>query len=89
MYHSALDAEILAIDDLGVEPSESMNYGDYVTAAMDILSYRYDRQLTTFATSNLAPSDIAHYYDERIADRFREMMLIVEFGNAPSFRKTK
>ena len=87
-YLHTLNVEILAIDDLGVEPSESMSYGDYVTAAKDILSYRYDRQLTTIATSNLAPSEIKDYYDERVADRLREMMLIVDFGNTPSFRTT-
>ena len=87
-YQRTLNVEILAIDDLGVEPSESMSYGDYVTAAKDILTYRYDRQLTTIATSNLAPSEIKDYYDERIADRLREMMHIVDFGNTPSFRTT-
>ena len=80
---------MLAIDDLGVEPAESLNYGEFVTAAKDILSYRYDLQLTTLATSNLAPSEIKDYYDERIADRFREMMLIIDFGNEPSFRTSQ
>lgn len=87
-YKRILNIEILAIDDLGVEPSQSMNYGDYVTAAKDILSHRYEHQFTTIATSNLAPNEIKEYYDERIADRFREMMLIIDFGNEPSFRPT-
>lgn len=81
--------EILAIDDLGTEPRESIHYGDYVTAAMDIISYRYEEQLCTLASSNLAASDIASYYDERIADRFREMMHIINFGNEKSFRKSE
>lgn len=81
--------EILAIDDLGTEPRESIHYGDYVTAAMDIISYRYEAQLCTLASSNLAASDIASYYDERIADRFREMMHIINFGNEKSFRKSE
>lgn len=85
-YRALRDIEVLAIDDLGVEPAESINYGDFVTAAQDILAYRYDKQFTTIATSNLAPSEIKDYYDERLADRFREMMIIIDFGNDPSFR---
>ena len=85
-YQRLRDKEILSIDDLGTEPRESMNYGDYVTAVMDMVNYRYDNQLTTIATSNLAPEDIKIYYDERFADRFREMMQIINFGNEPSFR---
>ena len=64
-----------------------MNYGDYVTAAMDVLSYRYEEQFCTLATSNLSADEIKTYYDERIADRFREMMHIVNFGTEQSFRR--
>lgn len=85
-YARIQDVELLAIDDLGTEPRESLSYGDSVTAAIDLISHRYDHQLTTIATSNLAPGDIRKYYDERFADRFREMMYIVDFGQEPSFR---
>jgi DNA replication protein DnaC len=57
-----------------------------VTAAIDILSYRYDEQLCTLATTNLGAEDIETYYDGRIKDRFREMMLIVNFKDENSFR---
>ena len=80
------DIEILAIDDLGTEPRESIHYGDFVTAAMDILSYRYDEQLCTLCTTNLGAEDIETYYDKRIKDRFREMMLIINFKDESSFR---
>lgn len=86
-YKRLRTIEVLAIDDLGTEPRESIHYGDYVTAVMDIISYRYEEQFCTLASSNLAASEIAEYYDERIADRFREMMHIVNFGEEPSFRK--
>lgn len=79
--------EILAIDDLGQEPKESIHYGEFVTAAMDILSFRYEEQFCTLVTSNLTAAEIATYYDERIADRFREMMHIVNFGTEQSFRR--
>lgn len=86
-YKRIRNIEILAIDDLGTEPRESVSYGDYVTAAMDVLSYRYEEQFCTLATSNLAADEIKTYYDERIADRFREMMHIVNFGAEQSFRR--
>lgn len=85
-YKRLRDVEVLCIDDLGTEPRESLNYGDYVNAAMDMVSYRYEEQLCTMATSNLAADEIRTYYDERFADRFREMMHIVDFGNETSFR---
>lgn len=85
-YKFYRDREVLCIDDLGTEPRESMNYGDFVTAAMDMVFYRYDYQLCTIATSNLAPDEIGTYYDERFRDRFREMMTVVNFANEPSFR---
>ena len=88
-YKRLRDVEVLCIDDLGTEPRESLNYGDYVNAAMDMISYRYEEQLCTMATSNLAATEIREYYDERFADRFREMMHIVDFGNEPSFRTIK
>lgn len=86
-YKRLKNIEILAIDDLGQEPKESVHYGDYVTAAMDIISHRYNEQLCTLATSNLAADEISKYYDERIADRFREMMYIINFGTEASFRR--
>lgn len=86
-YKRIRDIAILAIDDLGQEPRESMHYGDFVTAAMDMLTHRYNAQLCTLVSSNLAPDEIGKYYDERIADRFREMMHIVSFGGERSFRK--
>lgn len=87
MYRRIRNIEILAIDDLGTEPRESVHYGDYVTAAIDVISYRYEEQFCTLVTSNLAANEIATYYDERIADRFREMMHIVNFGTEQSFRR--
>lgn len=86
-YKRLRNMEILAIDDLGTEPRESIHYGDFVTAAMDILSYRYEEQLCILVSSNLSANEIATYYDERIADRFREMMHIINFGTEQSFRK--
>lgn len=79
--------EILAIDDLGTEPRETMYYGDYITPVIDILSERYDKQKCTLITTNLEPGDIAGAYDERIADRFKEMMKVINFEDNKSFRQ--
>lgn len=86
-YKRIKDTEILCIDDLGVEPRESMHYGDVITAVTDIIHYRYSKQFCTMATSNLSGKELSEYYDERFADRLREMMKIINFGNEPSFRK--
>lgn len=88
-YKRLRTIEILAIDDIGQEPKESIHFGDFVTAVLDIIYYRYDEQLCTIVSSNLSAADISKYYDERIADRFREMMYIVNFGTEQSFRRNK
>lgn len=85
-YKSLMDTEVLCIDDLGTEPAECTSYGEVVNPTMEMLSYRYEMQFCTIATSNMAPDEIKNYYDERLADRFREMMQIINFSNSPSFR---
>lgn len=86
-YNRIRNIEILAIDDLGLEPRESIHYGDYITPLTDIVSYRYEEQFCILASSNLGPRDIRDYYDDRIADRLYEMMEVVNFGCDPSFRR--
>lgn len=86
-FKMLLDIELLAIDDIGTEPRESMSYGDYVMAVTDMISHRYDEQLCTIVSSNLPANKIAQYYDGRIADRLREMMLIINFSDERSFRQ--
>lgn len=85
-YKKLRDSEVLAIDDLGAEPLETLDYGNVITAIPDIVSHRYDNQLCTIATSNLAASEIKGRYGDAFADRFREMMHIISFGNEKSFR---
>ena len=85
-YKFLRNVEVLCIDDLGAEPRESMNYGDIITAVTDIMMYRYQEQFCTISTSNLSANEISGYYDERFADRLREMAHIINFGNEKSFR---
>lgn len=85
-YSNLLNSRILCIDDMGTEPRESVQFGEFLNPVTDIINYRYENQLTTIITSNLSAGDIAECYDERLADRLKEMMEIVNFSNDPSFR---
>jgi len=76
---------MLGIDDLGLEPTEVLDYGNVLSPVIDLLSYRYTEQLFTVITTNLRPQEIRDKYKERIADRFNEMMTKIIFRNG-SFR---
>lgn len=78
--------ELLAIDDMGREATEIMDYGNRVAPMTDLLEYRYDRQLFTLVTTNLIPKEIREKYGARIADRFNEMMNVLIFEH-PTYRK--
>lgn len=85
-FKSLAKRTLLAIDDLGQEPAVISNYANVMKPCIEILSERYDAQLTTFISSNLAPENIKEYYDERLSDRFREMMETIPF-ESKTFRK--
>lgn len=76
---------LLAIDDLGTEPDESKVYGTVYRPLEYLLEERYDRMLYTIITTNLLPSKIKDIYGPRVASRFNEMMILVEFDN-PDYR---
>ena len=73
---------MLAIDDLGTEAVEIMNFGNVETPITDIISKRYDEQKFTIFSTNLAVSDIRSRYGIRIADRFNEMCKKITFPNS-------
>ena len=79
------ELKMLAIDDMGKEPAEVMDYGNPTSPVLDLLEYRYQHQLFTAITTNLAPKSISEKYGERLADRFREMLKIISFTE-DSFR---
>ena len=80
--------DLLAIDDLGTEPREVMDYGNIINPTVDILTRRYENQLFTIISTNLTPPDFSQVYGERIADRMREMMEKIPFNNS-SYRSIK
>lgn len=71
--------QVLAIEDLGTEPAQMMEYGNALSPMVDVLEYRYRFMLPTFVTTNLTPKEIAERYGERIASRCKEMFYIVTF----------
>jgi len=79
---------MLAIDDLGLEPTEVLDYGNVLSPVIDLLTVRYNEQLPTLVTTNLTGKDIRTKYGDRIADRFNEMMQVIIFNN-PSYRGQK
>ena len=78
-YREYRSLELLAIDDLGKEPIEVLDYGNVLNPVIDLLEYRYNRQLFTVVTTNLVPKEIREKYGARIADRFNEMLEVIRF----------
>ena len=78
--------EMLAIEDMGREPVEVLEYGNVLNPVIDLLEYRYNSQLFTIITTNLMPKEIRERYGNRIADRFNEMFDKIIFGN-DTYRK--
>lgn len=77
---------MLAIDDLGTEPTEVFDYQNIQTPLVDLIDYRYNHQLFTFITTNLVAQQkdnedvtIRMKYGDRIADRFNEMLHVIVF----------
>ncbi len=77
---------MLAIDDMGVEATEVLDYGNALTPIKDLIEYRYDAQLFTMISTNLTAEEVRKKYEARIADRFNEMWEVLVFEN-PTYRK--
>lgn len=82
----AKTAKVLCIDDIGLEPTEVLDYGNAINPVIEIIEHRYRQQLFTFITTNLTPRQIREKYGDRVADRFNEIMKCVVFEN-PTFRR--
>ena len=77
---------VLCIDDVGLEPTEVLDFGNAINPVIEIMEHRYRQQLFTFITTNLTPKQIREKYGDRIADRFNETMKCIVYTN-PTFRK--
>lgn len=85
-WSELINLPLLAIDDLGQEPTEVLEFGNVKSPLVDLFSHRYNEQLFTIVTTNLDPSELKQKYGTRIADRFREMMDKIIFEDE-SYRK--
>lgn len=80
-FRKLIKRPMLAIEDMGREPAEILEFGNTASPVIDLLEYRYNNQLFTFITTNLTPAQIREKYGNRIADRFNEMMETIVFKN--------
>ena len=74
-------AEMLAIDDVGVEPTVVKVWGNEISPFTELMYYRYDKQLWTLLTTNFNDEDFYKRYGPRLADRFTEMFDKISFEN--------
>lgn len=86
LMNEAKTVTVLCIDDMGLEPTEVLDYGNAINPVIEILEHRYRQQLFTFITTNLTPKQIREKYGDRIADRFNEIMKCIVY-EIPTFRK--
>lgn len=77
---------MLAVEDMGREATEVLDYGNVLNPVIDLVEYRYNSQLFTAITTNLTPKQVSEKYGKRIADRFNEMLEVLIFEN-PTYRK--
>lgn len=73
--------DMLAIEDMGREATEVLDYGNVLNPVIDLLEHRYNTQAFTLITTNLTGKEIRAKYGSRIADRFNEMMDVFIFEN--------
>ena len=84
--NDAKKAHVLCIDDVGLEPTEVLDFGNAINPVIEIMEHRYRQQLFTFITTNLTPKQIREKYGDRVADRFNETMKCIVY-ETPTFRK--
>ena len=82
-------ANEILFDDLGIE-SKAKYYGDEINPMFDLIIKRYrsfcDVGLKSHFTTNLAPGQLAGYYDDRTESRLHEMCNIVVLGGSKTSR---
>lgn len=87
-FQQCRETYFLAIDELGTEDVNFMQYGNNYKPIEELLTYRYDSMLPTIIATNLPLKEVRSKYGDRLADRFNEMMLVVKMPDI-NFRDTK
>lgn len=72
---------VLAIDDVGTEAAEVVDYGNVCEPITELIEARYARRLFTIVTTNLTGQELRQRYGVRLVDRLNEMMHVVVFKN--------
>ena len=54
-WKNIINRDLLAIDDIVTEPREISVYGYILTPMVNLISWRYDRQMPMIFASNLTP----------------------------------
>lgn len=86
LYDEYKTAKMLFIDELGREPVTVQNFGTKISPTIEIIEYRYDRQLFTVVTSNCTDADLLKIYGPHIYERITENYDKINF-DFKSFRK--
>lgn len=82
LFDEICSLPLLVLDDIGIEPTEGNSYGNITTPVSDVIFERHATQRPTIFTSNLPLPDLAEKYGERIADRLREMCVVISFNES-------
>lgn len=70
---------MMCIDDLGIENQTQNRYGTTTDPISTLLFLRYESKARTFCSTNLDPDALKKRYGDRLADRFKEMFIVVTF----------
>ena len=72
---------IIAIDDVGTESLEVLQYGNIYSPIKELIYSRYNDHLFTILSTNLNKEEFADKYGSRIDDRTNEMLRVFKFPN--------
>lgn len=73
---------VLAIDDVGVEPTSVKYFGSDLRPISDIILQRSNENKPTIIVSNFGERDFLEKYGERVADRLKDMTTIIMNGES-------
>lgn len=88
LAQSCKTAQLLILDDLGVESNLQNKFGNKISIINEIIEYRYNFNLPIYITTNLKGSEMQQHAGVRVVDRIKENCGIVNFDNyfTKSFR---
>lgn len=87
-FRELKNRNMLAIEDMGREATEVLDFGNILNPVIDLLEHRYNTQAFTLITTNLTAKEIRDKYGNRVADRLNEMIHVIIFENG-TYRKLK